>query len=545
MGLAHTVTADAWSHCAFTGKVQRLPAMMRPLGYEVIHYGVEGAQTAANEHVTIMSQAEQAALRGHPVDPAAFVGDDANVGNPLWREFNRRLRWALLERVQLRDLILLPFGHAHADAVAGFPDRMLVESGIGYPTLYAGARWKVFESYAWMHWHAGKAGETSGQDYRWVVPNYFDVSAWDFNPEPDPRTVVYMGRLDAIKGLAVVVEIAKRRPDLRFVLCGQGDPKPWLGLPNVEYKPPIHGRERSALLGSAFAVLMPSSMIEPFGGVAVESQLAGSPVLATDYGAFAETIVDGATGFRCHTLGDWLAGLARAPELNRAYISARARRAWGYERVGRMYDRVFRQIGDLWGEGWHSPRSIFLPPLKLPRPETQGADRDRVVPARDLVAADGAVSQDGGGSGAIVPPEGDAPSGDGVGAGVVHVHGLDLVPDGGTVGIQSQRPGHNPMDCIGQHGRGNAAVAPVQEIVGADHVSGGGLNRGDGAGFPARGLGTRGTVAARGGQQQAQHDSNVAHMPSFHADNFADSEGESKQNRHVIARPTVALREVA
>lgn len=358
LALPHTVSDDAHSHCAFTGKVTKLPAMMQRAGYETVHYGVEGAQTAAVEHVTLLTRAEQNLLRGHDgSDPAKFIGDDGNCDTPLYRAFNARLRAALVERATLADLVLLPFGHAHAAALAGLP-YTYVESGIGYPILYHGADFKVFESYAWMHYHQGRENR-SGRNYEWVVPNYFDVDAWDVSLSPDARTVVYFGRICDMKGLPTVVELAKARPDLHFILCGQGDATPYLTQPNLSYRAPVSGRARSALLGSAMAVVMPTLFTEPFGGVAVEAQLCGTPVLSTSYGAFTETIEDEVTGFRCHTLGDWLAGLERAPELDRAGIAARARRLYGYARVSRMYDRVFQQIADLRTDGWYSRRSAF------------------------------------------------------------------------------------------------------------------------------------------------------------------------------------------
>lgn len=358
LGLAHTVSDDAHSHCAFTGKCVKFPAMMRPLGYEVVHYGVEGADTAAHEQVTIMTRAEQTALRGHDgSDAAKFVGDDAVTTSPLYVEYNRRLRLALSHRVAPDDLVLLPFGHGHAAAVEGL-GLTLVEMGIGYPTLYGAAPFKIFESAAWMHWHQGRANR-NGSNYEWVIPNYFDVDAWDVSLRPQPTTLVYFGRICEAKGLPTVVEIARHRPDLRVVLCGQGDPSPYLTAPNITYHPPVAGRARSALLGQAAAVLMPTVFTEPFGGVAVESMLCGTPVLSTTYGAFTETIEDEVTGFRCYTLGDWLAALERVPSLDRQAIADRARRRYGYARVGRMYDRAFCQIADLHGAGWYARRSVW------------------------------------------------------------------------------------------------------------------------------------------------------------------------------------------
>lgn len=360
LGLPHTVTTQDYSHCAFTGKVLRFPSMMRPLGYDIIHYGVAGAETEANEHVDLMTRDEQNFLRGHDdSDRTRFTGTDANTGSKLYKEFNRRLRQALLERVAQADLVLLPFGHAHADALGGLPF-LCVESGIGYPVLYAGAEFKIFESYAWLHYHLGEAKATEGRNYQWAIPNYFDITEWEPRPNQGNRdTVVFLGRIGDLKGMPTVVEVARQRPDLQFLICGQGDPKPYVTLPNIKYVPPITGRARSILLGHALAVIMPTKFIEPFAGVSVEAQLTGTPVLSTTWGAFTETIEDEVTGFRCHTLGDFLAGLERVRTLDRQYIADRARRLYGYERVGKMYDRAFQQIADLRGPGWFSTRSVF------------------------------------------------------------------------------------------------------------------------------------------------------------------------------------------
>ena len=67
-------------------------------------------------------------------------------------------------------------------------------------------------------------------------------------------------------------------------------------VPNTVYAPPVLGRARSAVLGGATALLAPSAFIEPFCGAAVEAQLCGTPVVCTSYGAFTETVEDGATG---------------------------------------------------------------------------------------------------------------------------------------------------------------------------------------------------------------------------------------------------------
>lgn len=362
LGLPHTVTASEFSHCAFTGKVQRFAPMMRSVGYHVVHYGNEGATSGANEHVDILFRLELDNFIGgyNPRGPK-FVGDVADVSNPLYQEFNRRLANELTARVEPGDIICLPFGHAHEQAVRALTTPAYwLETGIGYPTTFAPFR--IFESQAWYHWHCGRENRT-GSDYHWVIPNYYDLSQWTTQETPG-KYLLYFGRICDIKGMQIVVEIAKHRPDLTVVICGQGDPAPYLSQPNIEYRPPVHGMARDALLGNALAVLMPTRYVEPFGGVTVEAQLTGTPVLGSSFGSFTETILHDVTGYRCRTLGDWLAAVEQVESWDshhRQYISVIAREKYDMYKLAHDYDAAIRQLIDLADKGWYTLRSDLGP----------------------------------------------------------------------------------------------------------------------------------------------------------------------------------------
>lgn len=407
LGLPHTITRDEYSHCAFTGKVKRFAPMLREQGYRVVHYGVEGAESGADEQVDVLSlphwealKKESRASAGLP-EPTErhFVGDLANVGYPLYQMFNAMAAAELRKRIAPQDLLCLPFGHAHEQAVrllasSGAPPFNQVETGIGYPTTFC--RHLVFESNAWMHWHLGKREESvraGGVDYHWVVPNYFHTQDWSFNPSPEKDLVLYFGRITSAKGLNEIVEAAKRRLDLRFVLCGQGDPDEWTkASPNITYLPPVHGRARSELLGRAMCVLMPTRFIEPFGGVTIEANLCGTPVLGTGCGSFTETILHGETGYQCRTLGDLLAGIEQVEEgmISRTRCRQHGMR-YDTSRVGPMYDAVFRQIHDLWGAGWYALRSSIGPVTKAVEPTPVESPRAVPAPVSSETEATGAT----------------------------------------------------------------------------------------------------------------------------------------------------------
>jgi glycosyltransferase involved in cell wall biosynthesis len=362
LGLPHTQTTRAFSHCAFTGKVLRFAPMLRPHGVEVIHYGIEGAQSGANEQVSVLPVALWRQLLGHDhSDPARFVGTDAVLDSPLYCTFNDHLNVLLRAKVAPDDIVALPFGLAHAQALHGVPG-LHVETGIGYPDSFQ--RFRVFESQAWYHWTAGKQGVPGQRDWH-VIPNYFDVTEW-IPGAPyarRPKLLVYFGRITEQKGLHTVWEIAKALPDWRVVLCGQGNPAPWLTLPNIEYLAPLHGTDRNELLRRARAVLLPTEYIEPFGGVAIEAMLSGTPVLTSDHSAFTETVIPGVTGWRCRVLGDWLAGVERVGEcLDPDRLALHAARCYGMDTIGAQYVRVLSAMQEAASpRGWYTRRATTLP----------------------------------------------------------------------------------------------------------------------------------------------------------------------------------------
>jgi glycosyltransferase involved in cell wall biosynthesis len=363
LGLPHTVTRSEFSHCAFTGKAQRFSPMMRSVGYHVIHYGNAGAESGANEQVDVLTREEFDRYVSYDPSGSAFVGNIADVGHPLYQEFNARLAVILKQTVKPKDVICLPFGHAHQDALANVHDAYFLETGVGYPTCFAPFR--VFESNAWYHWHCGRE-DRSGSDYHWVIPNYYNITEWTPQYEAGGY-LLYFGRICDVKGMAVVIEIAKHRPDLTVILCGQGDPTPYLVAPNIGYEPPLHGRARSDLLGNALAVLMPTRYIEPFGGVTIEANLCGTPVLGSSFGSFTETIQHGITGYRCRTLGDWLAAIEHVEQWGsreRKHIARVTRQHYNMFALAHQYDMVIRQLTDLAGAGWYTLRSPLGPVQK-------------------------------------------------------------------------------------------------------------------------------------------------------------------------------------
>lgn len=348
VGIFHTIHNQKFSHCAFTGKALRFSKMMQMYDYDVVEYANEGSESEAKEKVVMLTTQEYDEIIGNR-DKTAFHGDLAAVGTKHHGLFEERLVTEMRKRVKPKDIICHPFGHAHSRLLQDFPKNIHVETGIGYPTLVKGTM-RIFESYAWRHYHCAKENR-QGTNYEWVIPNYFEVGDWEPKYEPG-QYLAFLGRIDACKGLDTIHEIANYT-DKKIVLCGQGNPERWKH-PNIEYWGPLSGKQRSEFMRNAICSLMPTNFIEPFGGSGVEGMLCGTPLIATDYGAFTETVQEGFNGFRCKTLRDWLEAIDAVGSLNRNAIAERARATYNLQACGAKYAKAFEQIHELYADGWYT-----------------------------------------------------------------------------------------------------------------------------------------------------------------------------------------------
>jgi glycosyltransferase involved in cell wall biosynthesis len=373
----HTICSQDFSHCAFTGKVLRFPKMVQPFGYRVIEYGTEGSESEAAEHVVLMTQQERESLLSSvPLAPGEHLGAQAIIGSPIHKTFEERLIKSLKQTVSPGDIIAHPFGRSHAGLVQEFPEAIHVETGIGYPDAPFGA-YRIFESEAWRHHHWGMHqdrvnGKGDNRLFSWVIPNYYDLEDWPFG-DGSGEYALFMGRFVPIKGIHTIRQILEAyarkwagdwdaRPIREFHFAGTGDWQGWLdtvpeGLRRYcVYHGNVTGRARAELAGKAAVALCPSNFIEPFCGSAVECMLTGTPVLAPDFGAFTETVIDGLTGFRCKVLGDWVAGLNRVQEISRRVVSGSASKRYRLGACGEQYDRAFQMLQSLvdGSGGWNS-----------------------------------------------------------------------------------------------------------------------------------------------------------------------------------------------
>lgn len=379
--IPYTITRDEFSHDAYTGKVQRFSPMMRSRGFEVYHYGIETSESGATKSFDLLTKEEWRQLRIETVkfvephhtheeavkrndDPSMIISTLSNWGSPLTKEFNKRFRQKLIEnyRSTKTDIVCVPLGRTYQEALDNL-NVVKVESGIGYNGSYFDFR--IFESYSWLSRTLG-VDNRQPSNYWFVVPNFFDTNEFQLTVTPQPKKIGFLGRITDVKGCNIIVEVAKRFPHVEFVLCGQGEYKQYLVAPNIKYKPPIHGAERSEYLGSCTAVLCVSKFLEPFCGVSAEAQLCGTPVICSDWGGMSENVEQFKTGLKGRTLADYCLGVQMALDgkFDRLYIRERAVRLFDMYKLAYDYEYALRSMLDVYipeKNGWYSPDSHIVP----------------------------------------------------------------------------------------------------------------------------------------------------------------------------------------
>jgi len=240
-----------------------------------------------------------------------------------------------------------------ADKVGLLP----VEMGIGYTGVWA--PYKVFESYAWMHYIYGmiypNQAACDGRNYDVVIPNYYDPDDFEYSDKKEDY-FLYVGRFIPRKGIQVAQQVCDHI-GARLVVAGQGKLED-LGIssPNIENVGFVDFKQRSDLMKHAKAVFVPTLYLEPFGGVNVEAQFCGTPSITTDWGGFSETIKHGVTGYRCRSFDDFVWAAKNVGKLNPEDCRKNAMENYSLAKVGLMYNEYFSKLLDLFGKGWYELR---------------------------------------------------------------------------------------------------------------------------------------------------------------------------------------------
>lgn len=170
-------------------------------------------------------------------------------------------------------------------------------------------------------------GTTEGFIYRWlktykeidlvICPSHFMKDKLSYHPDfkgkltvlhnfaereeavkiPKKDYVLYLGRFCKEKGVLTLLQVCDKLNSIPFVFAGKG---PLLAQvkkrQNIEYVGFLNGEELYKTIAEARFTVFPSEWYENCPFTVMESQIYGTPVIASDAGGTPELVQDGITG---------------------------------------------------------------------------------------------------------------------------------------------------------------------------------------------------------------------------------------------------------
>jgi glycosyltransferase involved in cell wall biosynthesis len=365
LGLVHLPVSERYMSCAFTQKILKLSKMLLSLGHHVILYGAEGSDAPCSQFVETHTLSD---IRrewgdgdnrfeiGYDWESEGFRHDFNKERTPTTQKFYAKCIDHINRYHLADDFLLVMQGVYHKPIADGTNLWLTCEPGIGYRGSYA--KYRAFESAYLQNFTYGSENpkqSINGSWYDRVIPNYFDAKDFPFHAEKEDW-FFFIGRMIQRKGVDVAMKTCQAI-GARIVLAGQGDYDIWYD--KAKFIGHVGPEERADLMGRARAVFVPTLYLEAFGGVNVEAQLCGTPVITTDFGVFPETVIQGVTGFRCNTLQDFVTAARSVHKLNPEDIRLHAEKylmdnvRWRFDGWFRDLYQLYRSFHEKGVPGWH------------------------------------------------------------------------------------------------------------------------------------------------------------------------------------------------
>ncbi|RZL53566.1 MAG: glycosyltransferase family 4 protein [Pedobacter sp.] len=186
-----------------------------------------------------------------------------------------------------------------------------------------------------------------------TVYNAIDFSKYKLNKfVPIDAPLIFLGRLDKIKGLHTAIKVAKETGNK--LLIGGNIPntidnykyfkeelEPHFDGNQITFLGALNDQEKNRYLGQAKALLFPIEWDEPFGMVMVEAMACGTPVIAFSRGSVPEVINENLTGFIVRNKVEMIKKLNHLTEINRENCRELAKKRFNINVIVNDYLKLF------------------------------------------------------------------------------------------------------------------------------------------------------------------------------------------------------------
>lgn len=148
------------------------------------------------------------------------------------------------------------------------------------------------------------------------IPTFTDAETFKPDNNKNGKYIIYVGRLENIKGVHVLINaldvLHKKRPglDIKTMILGAGEEsyRDYLkkkvrqaGIEKVvHFVGEVDSNDIANLLRKSFLSVVPSLWYENLPNSILESYASGVPVIASDIGSLKECIINGKTGYLFH-----------------------------------------------------------------------------------------------------------------------------------------------------------------------------------------------------------------------------------------------------
>jgi glycosyltransferase involved in cell wall biosynthesis len=167
--------------------------------------------------------------------------------------------------------------------------------------------------------------------------------------------LVFLGRIEHIKGPHIAIDVAKKS-GRKLIIAGNipsdtqsqeyfhTSIEPHLNQEQIVYIGPVNDEQKNALLGKAYAFLMPILWNEPFGIVMAEALACGTPVIGFNRGSVPEVIQHGVNGFICEEPTSMTEAIAQVDKLDRNNCRSIAENKFSAEAIVSDYENLYKRV---------------------------------------------------------------------------------------------------------------------------------------------------------------------------------------------------------
>lgn len=181
--------------------------------------------------------------------------------------------------------------------------------------------------------HASRHGSSQ------FVYNGIDPEEFTFSEVKDDYFLFLSKASWKVKGLKTALDLAKST-GINLRIAGG---RRFSLSRRIKYMGMVGGDKKRNLLAGARALLFPIQWEEPFGLVAAEALMSGTPVITSDRGSMPEVVTDD-VGFRCDTIEELRAAVRSVGEISPGACRARAERLFSDESMARGYLLKYEEV---------------------------------------------------------------------------------------------------------------------------------------------------------------------------------------------------------